>query len=128
MIRKASIADAKRIQNLIHLWADKGKMLDRSLNYVYENIRDFWVCEEKRRIIGCCALHVVGWESLSEIKSLAVDPKHHGKGIAVSLVSSCLEEAKRLGLENVFALTFVASFFKKIGFKKISRSKLPHKI
>jgi len=72
MIRKAKITDAKPIQNLIRVWAKKGKMLDRPLNYVYENIRDFWVCEEKGKVIGCCSLHIVGWESLAEIISLAV--------------------------------------------------------
>ena len=128
MIRKAKIDDAKQIQALIQLWAKKGKMLERPLNYIYENIRDFWVCEENHKIAGCCALHVVGWESLAEIKSLAVAPKHQGKGMAHALIRRCLDEAKSLNLDNIFALTFVAGFFRKIGFKKINRDKLPHKI
>lgn len=128
MIRKAKISDAKQIQVLIQLWAKKGKMLERPLNYVYENIRDFWVCEEKNKVVGCCALHIVGWEGLAEIKSLAVNPKHQKKGIATALIQSCLDEAKGLKLENVFALTFVSRFFQKLGFKKISRDMLPHKI
>jgi amino-acid N-acetyltransferase len=128
MIRKAHISDVKAIQALIHVWASKGKMLERPLNYIYENIRDFWVCEDGKKIVGCCALHIVGWESLAEIKSLAVDPRHQGKGIAKALINSCLDEAKALKLENIFALTFVIGFFRKLGFKKFSRSKLPHKI
>ena len=128
MIRKAKISDAKQIQALVHLWAKKDKMLDRPLNYVYENIRDFWVFEDRRKIVGCCALHIVGWESLAEIKSLAVAPEYQGKGIARALIESCLEEAGNLKLEKIFALTYVLKFFQKMGFKKISRDRLPHKI
>jgi len=33
-----------------------------------------------------------------------------------------------MGVEEVFALTYAATFFKKFGFKIIDRKKLPHKI
>ena len=128
MIRKAKISDSKQIYTLINAWAKKGKVLRRSLNYVYENIRNFWVFTQDKKIVGCCALGVVGWEDLAEIKSLAVSNKHQGEGIGANLVKSCLEEAKLLGVKNVFALTFAPGFFKKFGFKKTSRKKLPHKI
>ncbi|MDD5618569.1 MAG: N-acetyltransferase [Candidatus Omnitrophica bacterium] len=127
-IRKAKISDAKQIQNLINFYAVKDLMISRSLNEIYENIRDFWVCEEKRRIVGCCGLHIVGWENLAEIKSLAVEKTKHKKGIGKRLAEICLREAKDLKLKKVFALTYSPGFFKKLGFKKISKSKLPHKI
>lgn len=127
-IRKAVISDAKHIQKLINGYASKNLMLPRSLNEIYEALRDFWVCEENKKIIACCALHVVGWESLSEIKSLAVARSHHKKGIGAALINTCLNEAKALEVKNVFVLTYVPRFFKKFGFKKISKAKLPHKI
>ena len=110
MIRKAKLSDAKGIRSLINYWSKKGKVIDRSLNYVYENIRDFWVYEEKNKIIGCCALHVLGWQDLGEIKSLGVSKTAQKKGIGKKLVNKCLEEAKLLGVTNIFALTFVPSF------------------
>ncbi len=128
MIRKAKINDAKQIHALISLWAQKGKVLERSLNYIYENIRDFWVYSEKNKIIACCALGVVGWEGLAEIKSLVVLSSHQGKSIGKKLVKKVLSETQSLGVKKVFALTFVPVFFKKIGFRKIDREKLPHKI
>lgn len=128
MIRRAKISDAKQIHNLINSWSKKGKVLDRSLNYLYENIRDFWIYEDNRKVVGCCALHVVGWDNLGEIKSLVVAQDYQNRGIGKALVSKCIEETKSLGIKQVFALTFVPSFFKKIGFKKISRKNLPHKI
>lgn len=128
MIRKAKITDAKLIHDLINLWAKQGAMLPRSLNYVYENIRDFWVYEKNKVIIGCCALHVVGWQDLGEIKSLAVAKSNQHSGVGSSLVRKCLKEAKLIGVKQVFTLTFVAKFFKTIGFKPINRKELPHKI
>lgn len=128
MLRKAKIADAKGIYRLISFWAKKNKVLERPLNYIYENIRDFWICTQNRRIIGSCALHVIGWEDLAEIKSLVVDKRKHKKGIGKELVEACVKEAKSLGVKNIFVLTFVETFFRHLGFKKLSKNKLPHKI
>ena len=128
MIRKAKITDASKIQSLINSWAKKGKLLERSLNYIYEHIRDFWILEDRGKIVGCCALGVVGWQNLGEIKSLVVAARYQNRGAGKKLVLKCIGEAKALGLKNIFALTFVPSFFKKMGFKEIDRNKLPHKI
>ncbi len=128
MIRKAKLTDAKEIYALINSWSKKGKVLGRSLNYIYENIRDFWVYQEKKKIIGACALHAVGWQDLGEVKSLVVLPKFQHKKIGTKLVSRCIDEAKALGVKNVFALTFVPLFFKKLGFRQIDMKELPHKI
>ena len=68
------------------------------------------------------------WENLAEIRSLAVDEKFKNKGFGKELVLACLKEAKELGIKEVFTLTFIPEFFKGIGFKKISKEKLPHKI
>jgi len=128
MIRKAKIKDTRQIYDLINYWAKQRAMLGRSLNAIYENIRDFWVFEENDRIVACCALHVIGWQGLGEIKSLAVDKRFHGRGIGRGLVEICLQESHSLGLQDVFALTFVPDFFKSLGFRKIDKKKLPHKI
>ncbi len=126
-IRKAVLKDVPEIHKLINYFAKKDWMLPRSLNYVYENIRNFWVAEENGKIIGCSALHVA-WEGLAEIKSLAVSESKSGKGVGRKLLRKCLSDAKRLGIKRVFALTFVLEFFKKCGFKRYPKSKLPHKV
>jgi amino-acid N-acetyltransferase len=127
MIRKAKIEDIKKIQAIINAFAKKDLMLPRSLNELYENLRDFWVAQENNRIIGCCALHI-SWDDLSEIKSLAVEKSRHNKGIGRKLVGACISEAKELGAKKVFVLTYRSDFFKKLGFKRIKNSELPHKI
>jgi len=127
MIRKAKIQDIKQLQSLINSFAKQDLMLPRSLNELYENLRDFWVAEENRRIIGCCGLHV-SWEDLAEIKSLAIARQRQKKGIGKELVLACLAEAKKLGAKKIFVLTYKPEFFKQFGFKKIKNSALPHKI
>ena len=127
MIRKAKVTDVKKIQKLIGYYAKRDKMLPRSLNELYENIRDFFVYAEGKKIYGCCALHI-DWEDLSEIKSLAVALSKTRSGIGKKLLEECLKEAKALKIKKVFALTYVPGFFKKFGFKVVNKSKLPHKI
>jgi len=127
MIRKAKIRDIKKIQELISYFARQDVMLPRSLNELYESIRDFWVDEEKGRITGCVALHI-SWDDLAEIKSLAVTKNSQGKGIGRDLVLACLQEAEVMGAKKIFVLTYKPEFFKKLGFKRIKTSALPHKI
>jgi amino-acid N-acetyltransferase len=127
IIRKATIKDILGIQSLVNSFAKQDLMLARSLNELYENIRDFWVCEHNSRIIGCCALHIC-WDTWAEIKCLAVDRKSHKKGIGRMLVETCLSESSHLQAEKIFVLTYEEHFFKKFGFKRIKNSLLPHKI
>lgn len=127
MIRKANIKDIKKIQELIAGFAKDDVMLPRSLNEIYENIRDFWVYEFKGKLAGCAALHI-SWDDLAEIKSLAVEKKFQGKGLGKELVAACLSETKALGAKKVFVLTYKPGFFKKLGFKRIRHEALPHKI
>ena len=127
MIRKAKIKDIKQIQELIACFAKQDIRLPRSLNELYEHIRDFWVYEDKGKLAGCAALHI-SWDDLAEIKSVAVVKKSQSRGIGFDLVSVCLAEAQTLGARKVFVLTYKADFFKKLGFKRIKNSALPHKI
>ena len=127
MVRKARIEDIKQIQNLINYFAKLDLMLPRSLNELYENLRDFWVFEEDNKVAGCCALHIC-WDDLAEIKSLAVKKDRQRKGIGEELVLACLDEARQLGARKIFVLTYKPDYFKKFGFRRIKHSDLPHKI
>mgnify|MGYP001565172746 CR=1 FL=1 len=102
-------------------------MLPRSLNELYENIRDFWVAQENNKVIGCSALHI-SWDDLAEIKSLAVEKNKQGLGIGKELVGACINEAGELGAKKIFVLTYQPEYFKRLGFKRIKNSELPHKI
>ena len=127
MIRKARLKDVKGIHELVKTYSGRGEMLPRSLSELYDNIRDFVVSVENQKVVGICALHVC-WEDLAEIRSLAVEQKLRRKGIGAQLVKACLGESELLGVKRVFALTFQPEFFEQLGFKKVDKSVLPHKI
>jgi len=127
LIRKAKTGDVPDMQKLINFFADRGELLPRSLNQLYEDIRDFFVAEEEGRLIGTCALHV-NWGDLAEVKALVVDKEFQGKGLGKQLVQTCLDEAQALGISRVFALTYKPDFFHRLGFRNIDKSELPHKV
>lgn len=127
MIRRALARDARRIMELANHYAARGEMLPLTSSDVYQHIRDFVVVEEGGEIVGCGALAVT-WEDLAEIRSLAIDPQHRRRGYGRQMVECLLEEAQRLGIERVFALTYQIDFFEKMGFQFIEKERLPHKI
>lgn len=128
MIRKARMEDIPRIQKMLERSARKGELLARPLGELYDFLRDFVVClDEQNRTVGCCALHTA-WEGLGEIRSLIVEEGKRKQGIGRRMVSSCLDEARELGIRKVFALTFNPDFFRMVGFVPVSKSLLPHKI
>ncbi len=126
-IRKAGLEDPRQIAALINSYAAEGLMLPRALNDVYENLRDFFVCRETGRLLGCAALHIC-WEGLGEIRSLAVKKEVQKKGIGQNLIEACLDEAGEFGMEKVFTLTFDPDYFRRFGFQHLPKEKLPQKI
>jgi len=126
-IEKARTSDVPRIKELVDYYAKRGEMLPRSLSEIYEHLRSFYVYRKDGKVVGCCALYIT-WSDLAEIKSLAVEESHTGRGVGSTLVKAALEEARELGMPKVFTLTTKPEFFKKLGFKTIKKEKLPQKI
>lgn len=127
MIRKARIADARDIHRLLLGYAKDGILLSRSLAEIYESIREFFIFDVDGQAVGTASLNIA-WEDLAEVRSLAVAAEQIGQGVGRQLVQACLDEARQLGVERVFALTYQADFFKRLGFVDIDKSELPHKI
>jgi amino-acid N-acetyltransferase len=125
--RRARVSDAAGIQALINRFARSDLMLARPLVEIYETIRDFHVCTQDGRVVGCCALHV-SWDDLGELRSLAVDEAHRGQGIARRLAHECLAGAAEVDLRRVFVLTYIPAFFARLGFAPIPKDDLPHKV
>ena len=126
-IRSAKISDAGAIYSLINSYAERDKMLFRSMADIYENLQCFSVAEANGDVVGCCALQIV-WSDLAEIKSLAVDEANKSRGIGKALVAEAIERACQFGLPRVFALTLEPDFFEKMGFKIIEKDELPMKV
>lgn len=129
MIREARLADVKPIYRLITEQAERGQILPRAMSEIYGQVRDFIVNvdETTGEIVGCGALHVV-WEDLAEVRSLAVQTVMQGRGIGSKLVEHLLDEAREMGVKQVFVLTYRPRLFERLGFTIMEKGDLPHKI
>ncbi|MFC1937765.1 N-acetyltransferase [Chloroflexota bacterium] len=126
-VDRARIKDVSQIHELVNRFADRGEMLARSLSEIYENTRDYFVLREGDSILACAALHIL-WSDLAEIKSLAVTEHKQKQGVGDQLVTTCLNEAKELGIPDVFCLTYKPAFFERHGFSQLDKMKLPQKV
>ena len=127
IIRKAKLSDSEAIHKLVNYYAKKGLMLARSRSSIYENIRNYSVMETDGEVVGVGALSIL-WVDLAEVRTLAVKESLSGQGIGKKLVEHFIQEAKDLGLNKVFTLTYKTEFFQKCGFNVISKDDMPHKI
>jgi amino-acid N-acetyltransferase len=119
VVRRARTADVPAMKALVDLYAGSGrKLLAKELVTLYEDVQEFRVAELAGQVVGCGALHVL-WSDLGEIRTLAVDPSHRGRGIGAALLDELVATARELGLARLFALTFQTGFFGRAGFTEI---------
>ncbi len=126
-IEPARLSDAEAIHQLVTYWAEKGDMLHRPVTEIYEAIRDFKVARLDGELVGCGSLHIMGAD-LAEVRSLAVSESVQGKGVGAAIVAACIDDARALGLDRVFALTYRPGFFEKQGFRLANVMEFPQKV
>ncbi len=107
--------DAITIARLINFYAEKGKLLRRSVREIARNIGSFFVAVENDKVVGCVSLDVYS-RKMAEIRSLAVDPHFVRCGIGKQLVAKCIEEAKKKKILELLVITSEERFFQKLGF------------
>lgn len=125
--RKATFKDVEAIHKLVNDYAEKGVMLPRSRNVLYETLRDMILAEDGGSIAGVGALHLV-WDELAEIRTMAIAPDYMKQGIGREIVQLLIKEAYTLGIKTLFTLTYQPGFFAKLGFAEIPKEQLPHKV
>lgn len=126
-VRPATAADADPILALVNELAVQQVMLPRSPASVIENLRDFAIAEVDGVFAGCGALAIT-WTDLAEVRSLAVDPRHQKHGVGRAIVDWLIADAQRLGINRLFAFTYVPGFFEKLQFTVAEHEELPHKV
>ena len=125
---KALLSDIKAMQEMVLPEVLSGVILFRSDDEVANNIRSYTLAKEKDKVVGYVALHIHA-PDLAEVRSLIVDEAYRGKKIGALLVKHTIKEAKELGIEQLFTLTYQKAFFEKLHFKEIPKESLPeHKI
>ena len=127
ILRRANLADATAIAGVMADYVIQGVLLPRPISELYQCIREFHVAEHDGRVIACAALRVL-WDDLGEVRSLAVHPEHHGKGLGKALVDRVVADARSLSLPRVIALTRDLGFFEKCGFAAAPRESMPRKV
>ena len=126
-IRAARMGDIPAMAELINYHAERGRMLHRSLAYLYERVWNFSVCQMDGCVVACCALEPV-WADLGEVKSLAVREDLRGQGIGAKLIEQSLQAGRTINIKRLFCLTREPRFFENMGFTRLEHNKLPHKV
>jgi len=125
---KPVLRDIVQMQELVLPEVKSGKILYRSDDEIATNIRSYTVAKAQNLIVGFVALHI-HTPTLAEVRSLIVSEKFRGHGIGGKLVDVCKEEAKKLGVVQLFTLTYEQRFFERLNFTEIPKESLPeHKI
>ena len=85
------------------------------------------VTEIGGKVVACGALEIFT-EDLGEARSLVVDEAHERHGLGRLIVERIIDEARRIGLTCLMALTYVPAFFHKLDFQTASVDTLPEKV
>jgi len=91
-------------------------------------LSDHWntttVVRDAGRIVGSAALELYPDGAL--LRSVAVEPSMHGRGLGRELVTAALHMARDRGVEAIYLLTTTAeAFFPRFGFSRITRAEVP---
>ena len=125
--RRAVLPDASHIHDLILHYSQEGTLLPRTMAELCENVRDFYVVEDRQNIVACGALHLYG-PHLTELRSIAVHSERQGAGAGRLLIEALLDEAEHHHVQCVCLFTRIPDFFSHFGFSIAKRENLPDKI
>jgi amino-acid N-acetyltransferase len=127
-IRRARTGDIRAVRGLIDAYASERRLLSKATVALYEDVPEFVVAADGGgEVVGCGALHVM-WEDLAEVRTVAVAPQARGHGVGRRIVASLISNARELGVERVFCLTFETGFFGSLGFVPIDGAPVPHEV
>jgi amino-acid N-acetyltransferase len=92
-----------------------------------DHFEHFMVAVLDGDLVGCAGLEFAGKVGL--FRSLAVEPRQRGRGIATALCAKVGDHALRLGVRDLYLLTTGAEgFFSRLGFDRIDRDNLPETV
>ena len=116
IIRRPRASEAVAVASLIQQYVPSGTLLPRSPEFIAEQAVDFLVAILDGRVIGCVQLEEYS-PSLAEVRSLAVEPGYHGRGVGVALVDAVEKLAGQRGYTTLFAVSHNEGFFQSRGYR-----------
>jgi N-acetylglutamate synthase-like GNAT family acetyltransferase len=128
LIRPALLSDVPALEALVAPWVASGDLLPRSRYDFCRHIREYHVAvDHEGSVLGSVALKLYSLE-LGELGALAVRDDWQGAGLGRALCVSVIDEARGLGLRELFALTRKPLFFTRLGFEPAEREHFPLKV
>jgi amino-acid N-acetyltransferase len=125
-LRPARVEDVRGVLSLIEPLEADGTLVKRSRELIEAEIGNFLVVEHDGVIVGCAALYPFPDDKSAEFACLAVAPGYRDEGYGERLLKVCEENAKKMKLRRVFALTtHAAHWFLEQGFRAAEVDALP---
>ena len=119
VVRRARTPDVRAIRSLVEPMARSRRIVSKDAVAYYEAVHEFRVVEVGGEVVGCGALHVM-WEDLAEVRTVAVAAGVQGSRAGLRPADrAAREDARDLGVQRVFCLTFEIGFFGRHGFQPI---------
>jgi amino-acid N-acetyltransferase len=95
-------------------------LVDLTVAGVDQHLEHFLVVEDGGKIVACAGLETYG--SHAFLRSVAVHPHYRKRGLATSLVTRLVDQARQDRLRAVYLLTTSAeAYFRRLGFATIPR-------
>lgn len=127
-LRPAVENDVENIWSLLGTYAKERLLLPRSQEDIKERLMNFRIAELEGKFVGCVAIRNYGNE-LYEVRSLAVVREYNNHGIGSAIVSAACDFLRSKEVPcKLFALTYRAHFFERLGFKIVDKNEFPEKI
>ncbi|MDO4436136.1 MAG: amino-acid N-acetyltransferase [Cardiobacteriaceae bacterium] len=125
-LRRAHINDINGLLELIRPFEEQGILVKRSREKLEQEIERFYILERDGTIIGCAALYPYMAEKTAELACMVVHPDYRKNQRADHLLATLENEAKALGIEQLFILTtHTAQWFEERGFEPMTLEQLP---
>lgn len=126
-LRQPTENDIDLIFNLLSFYAKEELLLSLTKSDIKARLNSFLLACDTKEVVGCASIRDFG-DNLFEIRSLAVLPNYAGHGVGSQLVKALISQVEKNPGVRIFALTYRAAFFERLGFKSVYKELFPQKI
>lgn len=127
LLRACTAADAPALHRLIGAHVEEGRLIPRTLSELGAHASRFVAVERSQTVIACAELAPLS-SSVAEIRSLVVEARARGEGLASRMVHELTRRARHDGFGRVCAFAHDPGFFVGLGFSIVPHAWVPEKI